>query len=46
MKHSCENTFCENAGYKEVPVSVKTPGDERRTLCGLLSSTSRFAGHL
>ena len=46
MNDSCENTFCENAGYKEVSVFVRTPGDERRTLCGALSSTSRFTGHL
>ena len=33
MKEYCENERCENPGYKEVAVSVKKPGDEKRTLC-------------
>jgi len=33
MKESCENQYCENPGFKEVAVSVRKPGDQKRTLC-------------
>jgi hypothetical protein len=33
MKQFCENPLCENAGFKEVPVSVNKLADEKRTLC-------------
>ena len=33
MKKFCENPNCENAGFKEVPVSVRKPSDQKRTLC-------------
>jgi hypothetical protein len=33
MKEFCENPLCENEGFKEVRVSVKTGGDEKRMLC-------------
>ena len=33
MKEFCENPCCESPGVKEVPVSVNSPGDQRRTLC-------------
>ena len=33
MKKFCENQYCESPGVKEVPVSVRRPGDQRRTLC-------------
>ena len=34
MNEFCDNPNCENPGFKEVPVSVRRAGDERRTLCG------------
>jgi len=33
MKDFCENQYCENPGAKVVPVSVRGPSDQRRTLC-------------
>jgi hypothetical protein len=33
MKSFCDNPNCENPGFKEVPVSVKKPSDQTRTLC-------------
>ena len=33
MEKFCENQYCESPGFKEVPVSVRKPGDQRRTLC-------------
>jgi hypothetical protein len=33
MKKFCENPNCESPGFKEVPVSVKKPSDQARTLC-------------
>ena len=33
MKDFCENQFCESPGAKVVPVSVRKPSDQRRTLC-------------
>jgi hypothetical protein len=33
MKDFCENQCCENPGAKVVPVSVRTPSDQQRTLC-------------
>ena len=33
MKEHCENPCCENPGLKEVPVSVRDPSDEVRTVC-------------
>ena len=33
MKEFCENQYCESPGFKEVPVSVRKAGDQRRTLC-------------
>ena len=33
MKKFCENQHCESPGFKDVPVSVRKPGDQRRTLC-------------
>ena len=33
MKEFCENQYCESPGFKEVPVPVRRPGDQRRTLC-------------
>jgi len=35
MKEFCENPWCEAPGFKEVPVSVNGPADEKRTLCTL-----------
>lgn len=33
MKEFCENSYCETPAMQEVPVSVKQPGDEKRSLC-------------
>jgi hypothetical protein len=33
MKEFCEIENCENPGFKEVPVSVDKPSDQKRTLC-------------
>ena len=33
MKKFCDNPYCENPGFKEVPVSVRRAGDQKRTLC-------------
>jgi len=33
MKEFCENERCANRGFKEVPVSVRKAGDEKRTFC-------------
>lgn len=33
MKDFCENQYCESPGAKVVPVSVKQPSDQKRTLC-------------
>jgi hypothetical protein len=33
MKEFCENQYCENPGAKVIPVSVRNPSDQRRTLC-------------
>ena len=33
MKQYCENPLCENRSVKEVPVSVRKPGDQKRALC-------------
>ena len=33
MNPFCDNPLCENPGFKEVPVSVRKAGDQRRTLC-------------
>ena len=33
MKEFCENQYCESPGLREVPVSVRKAGDQRRTLC-------------
>ena len=33
MKEFCENSLCENPGFKEVPVSVGKPSDQVRTVC-------------
>jgi hypothetical protein len=33
MKPFCDNPNCENPGFKEVPVSVSKPSDQKRTLC-------------
>ena len=33
MKEFCDNPYCENPGFKEVPVSVRRAGDQKRTLC-------------
>ena len=33
MKPFCENPNCESPGFKEVPVSVSKPSDQKRTLC-------------
>ena len=33
MKEFCENQYCQSPGIKEVPVSVRTPADQVRTLC-------------
>jgi hypothetical protein len=33
MKEYCENPLCENSSVKEVPVSVRKPGDQKRALC-------------
>ena len=33
MEKFCHNPLCENPGAKEVPVSVKRPADQIRTLC-------------
>ena len=35
MKKFCENPHCESPGTKEVPVSVRGPGDQQRTLCAV-----------
>jgi hypothetical protein len=34
MKTYCENPLCQNQSSKEVPVSVETPADQFRALCG------------
>jgi hypothetical protein len=33
MKKFCDNPNCESPGFKEVPVSVSKPSDQKRTLC-------------
>lgn len=33
MKEFCENTYCETRAVKEVPVSVRKPLDQTRSLC-------------
>jgi hypothetical protein len=33
MKPFCDNPNCENPAFKEVPVSVRKPSDQTRTLC-------------
>jgi len=33
LKEYCENPCCENPGLKKVPVSVRHPSDQVRTLC-------------
>jgi len=33
MKDFCENLYCDDPAYKEVPVSVDKPSDQVRTLC-------------
>jgi hypothetical protein len=33
MKQFCENERCENPAYREVRVSVNSPGDQVRTFC-------------
>jgi len=33
MKEFCENPDCESPAFKEVPVSVSKPSDQKRTLC-------------
>ena len=33
METYCQNTFCETPAVEEVPVSVKKPSDEVRSLC-------------
>ena len=33
MKPFCDNPNCESPGFKEVPVSVNKPSDQKRTLC-------------
>jgi hypothetical protein len=33
MKRFCENPNCDNTAFKEVPVSVHKPSDQKRTLC-------------
>lgn len=33
MKPFCENPNCESPAFKEVPVSVNKPSDQKRTLC-------------
>ena len=33
MKPFCDNPNCNNPGFKEVPVSVNKPSDQKRTLC-------------
>ena len=32
-KKYCDNTLCENPVFKEVPVSVRRAGDQKRSLC-------------
>jgi hypothetical protein len=33
MKQFCENPNCDSPGFREVPVSVNKPFDQKRTLC-------------
>jgi len=33
MKEFCENQYCETPGAKVIPVSVRNPSDQKRTLC-------------
>lgn len=33
MNPFCDNPLCENPGFKEVPVSIRRAGDQKRTLC-------------
>ncbi len=33
MKPFCDNPNCDNPAFKEVPVSVRKAGDQKRTLC-------------
>jgi len=33
MNKYCQNTFCESEAVEEVPVSVESPSDQRRSLC-------------
>ena len=33
MKRFCENQYCENPGFKVVPVSAERASDGTRTLC-------------
>ncbi len=33
MKKYCQNSLCDNEAVKEVPVSVRKPSDQKRSLC-------------
>jgi hypothetical protein len=33
MKDYCEVEYCDNPGFREVPVSAKKSSDQVRTLC-------------
>jgi hypothetical protein len=33
MNKYCQNTFCDSEAVEEVPVSVKNPSDQLRSLC-------------
>ncbi len=34
MEKHCQNPHCENQAIKEVPISVRKPSDQKRSLCG------------
>ncbi len=34
MEKYCQNPLCENEAVKEVPVSIRKPSDQKRSLCG------------
>ena len=35
MEKYCQNPLCENEATKQVPVSVRQPGDQKRALCAV-----------
>jgi len=39
METYCQNPLCENTAIKEVPVSVRTPADQVRSLCATCEET-------